>query len=194
MVMETNMSKYPNWKLIEMAARDLHKLSSDGTFTRKQIIDYVNKTLLKGKESRNPSSLNPMIQALTANAPGGAPGGIGKNILWRVGKGRYRLFDPSRDKPIPEKTMGNRPIIAKHVRDGYVIRVESEGSIKIPPEIVRMLRLKPNTLAICRLRNDQIIIEAVPDLEDLLEEKPEVRISIEEFLAHRRELSKRLES
>ncbi|RLG94990.1 hypothetical protein DRO37_03910 [Candidatus Bathyarchaeota archaeon] len=194
MEMETDMSRYPNWKLIEIAARDLHRLSSDGTFTRKQIIDYINKTLLKGKESRNPSSLNPMIQALTANAPGGAPGGIGKNVLWRVGKGRYRLFDPDRDRPIPEKTVENRPIVAGHITDGYVIRVEPEGSIKIPSEIVRMLRLKPNSLAICRLRDGRIIIEAVPDLEDLLEEKPEVKVSIEEFLAHRRELSKRLES
>ena len=89
-----------------------------------------------------------MIQALTANAPGGAPSGIGKNILWRVGKGRYRLFDPDRDRSIPKKTVENKPVVAAHITDSYVIRVEPEGSIKIPSETVRMLRLKPNSLAI----------------------------------------------
>jgi len=33
-----------------------------------------------------------MIQGITVNATGGAPGGIGKRILWLVGYGRYELY------------------------------------------------------------------------------------------------------
>ena len=181
----------PSWKLIEIAARELARKSPDGTFTRKQIIDYINKVLLRGHNPRKPSSLNPVIQAVTANAPGGAPSGIGKNILWRVSRGRYRLFDPGRDKPIPEKTPGQ---LAELPYRGRVLEVGPGGALTIPPEVLRALKVKAHDTVVCHIRGDELVIRPVPDIRSLLREEPEVRISIEEFLAHRRELSKRLEA
>ena len=181
----------PNWKLVEIAARELARKSPDGTFTRKQIIDYINRVLLRGHSPRKPSSLNPVIQAVTANAPGGAPSGIGKNILWRVSRGRYRLFDPSRDKPIPEKTPGQ---LVELPYRGRVLKVGPSGALTIPPEVLRALRVRADDTVVCHVRGGELVIRPVPDIRSLLREEPEVRISIEEFLAHRRELSKRLEA
>ena len=181
----------PSWKLIEIAARELAKKSADGTFTRKQIIDYINRILLKGHSPRKPSSLNPVIQAVTANAPGGAPSGIGKNILWRVSRGRYRLFDPSKDKPISEKTPEQ---LAGLSYRGRVLEVGPNGALTIPSEVLRALGVRAHDIVVCHIRGCELVIRPVPDIRSLLREKPEVRISIEEFLAHRRELSKRLEA
>ena len=142
-------SALPNWRLIEIAARELSKRKSDGFFTREEIINYINNVLLRGREKRNPSSLNPMIQAVTANAPGGAPGGIGKNILYRVGRGLYRLFDPSTDKPIPEKDLGHvssysvEPALPEVVEDDILIsRVDGAWRIVLPEKVREKLNLK----------------------------------------------------
>lgn len=129
-----------------------------------------------------------MIQAVTANVPGGAPGGIGKNILYRVRRGIYRLFNPHTDKPIPEKGGEVFPI------SSCMVTVEPDGSLKIPGRFVRSLGLKPYAKAICHIKDDRLIVEPILSLRELLMEKPKVRINLEEFLLHRRELSKRLES
>jgi len=200
----------PNWKLIEMAAKSLAARSPDGTFTRKQLIDYINNVLLKGYPPRKVDSLNPMIQAVTANAPGGAPGGIGKNILYRVGRGRYRLFDPKTDRAIPEKAgvgggeVGRglegyeKPPPPHYLRgvglgDVYPSTIDSGGRLLIPLELADRLGLNPNMRVVCYSFGGRLLVEPVPDLRELLEE-PRVRISLEEFLSDRRELSKRVES
>lgn len=148
--------KLPNWKLIEIAARELSKKSPDGTFTRKDIIDYVNNVLLKGRAPRKPSSLNPMIQAVTVNVPGGAPGGIGKHILFRVSKGRYRLYNPETDK------------ITKHFREEiYLIekvgvpiaKVDNYYRIEIPVDIRKRLNVKPGDFVAFLIKENEIILK-----------------------------------
>ena len=182
----------PNWKLVEIAARELAKRSPDGTFTRKQIIDYINNVLLKGLKPRKPSSLNPVIQGVTANAPGGAPSSIGKNLLWRVSRGRYRLFDPQKDKPLPEKSPEASPM--PRAADRCVLKVGQDGSLIIPAEMLRAAKIGASSSVLCLVRDRGLIIRPLPDIYELLDEEPEVWISVEEFLAHRRELSARLET
>jgi hypothetical protein len=46
-------------------------------------------------------SLNPMIQGMTINLRGGAPGGIDKEIFCSVGRGLFELYDPKKHGPIP---------------------------------------------------------------------------------------------
>ena len=185
--------KLPNWKLVEIAAHELAKRSPDGTFTRKQIIDYINNVLLKGSSPRKPSSLNPVIQGVTANAPGGAPSAIGKNVLWRVGRGRYRLFDPERDRPIPEKSPEAVRARRLHI-NRHVLKVSSDGSLTIPVAVLMAAKIKAGSDVLCIARERELIIKSIPDIYELLDREPAVWISVEEFLAHRRELSERLET
>jgi len=86
----------PNAELIAIAARALAGKNRTNEFTRRDIIKYINFTLLKDSpKKRNEQSLNPMIQALTVNAPGGAPGGNAyrKKLLWRTGRGQLMLYN-----------------------------------------------------------------------------------------------------
>jgi len=85
-----------NPELIAIAARALAGKNGMTEFTRREIIQYINFTLLKSSvKKRKEQSLNPMIQALTVNAPGGAPGGGAhrKKLLWRTGRGQLMLYN-----------------------------------------------------------------------------------------------------
>ena len=56
-------------------------------FTRKMILEHLTHL--------NKDSVNPMIQAMTVNAPGGPPIGpkYRKKVFRRVGRGQYELLD-----------------------------------------------------------------------------------------------------
>ena len=162
---DIDYSKLPNWKLIEIAARELTMKKPEGVFTREELINYINNVLLKGYKPRNPSSLNPMIQAVTANVPGGAPGGIGKNILYRVGRGLYRLFDPEKDEVIPEKAVGYKMTAAPKelielniVSEIPVSRVDSSWRIVIPESIREYMKLKPGDYVAFTRVNNMIVL------------------------------------
>ena len=73
-------------------------------------------------------------------------------------------------------------------------KIGSKGELFIPKKIRDKLGLKPNMKVIYRLDGDRIIIEPIPTIEDILKEKPEVHITLEEFYKFRRELSKKAES
>lgn len=86
-----------NLELIAIAAKALAGDDGMNEFTRRDIIRYINSTLLKDSSNkRNEQSLNPMIQALTVNAPGGVLGGgkYRKRLLWRVARGVMMLYNP----------------------------------------------------------------------------------------------------
>ena len=70
---------------IRDAAKHLDRTQE--TFTRRDIIEHIKQKY----PDVNPDTVNPMIQGMTVNAPGGAPGALGSNVLYRVGRGRYKL-------------------------------------------------------------------------------------------------------
>jgi len=81
----------PNWILLKECGE---KLTRDGKtpFTRRQLIDCVQEK----HPDRGEGSLNPMIQGMTVNLNGGAPGGIGKNVFYSIGRGLFELYDPKK--------------------------------------------------------------------------------------------------
>src|SRR6266498_2522939 len=86
----SNMSdKKPNWILLKECAYELHEMGIV-PFKRGQLIECVRRKHPDIPES----SLNPMIQGMTVNLNGGAPGGIGKNLFYSVGRGMFELYDP----------------------------------------------------------------------------------------------------
>src|SRR5512136_319052 len=74
------------WKLVEECARQL-TANGISPFTRADIIRCVQRK----NAAYGPNSINPIIQGLTDNLHGGAPGAVGKNILHSVGRGLFVL-------------------------------------------------------------------------------------------------------
>ncbi|PYE53298.1 DUF7669 domain-containing protein [Deinococcus yavapaiensis] len=91
----------PNWMVLRDAAQ---KLTHRGLtpFTRSQLIATVHERY----PDRGESSLNPMIQGMTVNLKGGAPGGIGKEIFRSVGRGLFELLEPPARSATQEVTPG----------------------------------------------------------------------------------------
>jgi len=71
--------------------------------------------------------------------------------------------------------------------------VGSKGELFPSKEIREKLKLNPYTKVIYKIEAGRLIVEPVPSLKEVLEEKPSVEITFEEFHKHRRELSTKAE-
>lgn len=89
------MNGKPIWQMVQDCAR---KLTQAGRvpFTRIDIIECIHEHTPKCDHN----SINPMIQGLTDNLKGGAPGAVGKKVLHSVGRGQFVLYS-KKDKKIP---------------------------------------------------------------------------------------------
>lgn len=83
-------SKQTIWRLVQLCAQEL---------TRTGITPFTRQDIVHGVQRKNPrygaDSINPIIQGLTDNLRGGAPGAVGKDILHSVGRGLFVLKDGS---------------------------------------------------------------------------------------------------
>ena len=73
-------------------------------------------------------------------------------------------------------------------------RVGSKGELFPPKEIREKLGLRPHVKVIYKIEEGRLVVEPVPNLEDVLKEPPFVEITLEEFHGFRRELSRKAES
>jgi len=73
-------------------------------------------------------------------------------------------------------------------------RVGSKGELFPPKEIREMLGLRPRVKVIYQVVDGRLLVEPVPSLEEVLKETPSIEITLEEFHAFRRELSRKAES
>ncbi len=138
----------PIWKRIKQARDDLEGERPDGTFRRHEIIDHVNDNS-RGEEPVKESSLGPMIQAVTVNAPGGAPGGLDKNLLYRVSRGVYKRYDPELDTVDLKQTLRLPPygVLGEDSKDDPPFgRVDRRGAVVIPGEVQQLLGIRPGSI------------------------------------------------
>jgi hypothetical protein len=77
----------PTTQIIEEIANRLTK-NGDVPFSRKDIIENFKAMY----PDANEDTINPMIQGITLNLEGGAPGAIDKNILLSIGTGQFVLL------------------------------------------------------------------------------------------------------
>lgn len=79
------------WRLVQRCAQDL---TTRGVtpFTRRDLIACVQRH----NSQYEPDSINPIIQGITDNLQGGAPGAVGKEILHSVGRGQFVLKNTDR--------------------------------------------------------------------------------------------------
>ncbi|MCX8178163.1 MAG: AbrB/MazE/SpoVT family DNA-binding domain-containing protein [Candidatus Bathyarchaeota archaeon] len=73
-------------------------------------------------------------------------------------------------------------------------RVGSKGELFPPKRIREKLGLKAHAKVIYKIEDGRLIVEPVPNLEELLKEPPMVEVSIEEFHKFRKELSLKAET
>jgi bifunctional DNA-binding transcriptional regulator/antitoxin component of YhaV-PrlF toxin-antitoxin module len=73
-------------------------------------------------------------------------------------------------------------------------RVGSKGELFPPKEIREKLGLRARTKIIYKIESGRLIVEPVPALKEVLQKKPAVEITLEEFHNFRKELSKKAET
>jgi bifunctional DNA-binding transcriptional regulator/antitoxin component of YhaV-PrlF toxin-antitoxin module len=73
-------------------------------------------------------------------------------------------------------------------------RVGSKGELFPPKEIREKLGLQACTRIIYKIEQGRLIVEPVPSLKEVLQEKPTIEITLEEFHKQRKSLSKKAET
>jgi hypothetical protein len=71
--------------------------------------------------------------------------------------------------------------------------VGSKGELFPSKEIRDKLKLTAHTKVIYKIEAGRLIVEPIPSLKEVLEEKPSVEITFEEFHKQRKELSTKAE-
>ena len=72
-------------------------------------------------------------------------------------------------------------------------RVGSKGELFPSKEIREKLKLNAHTKVIYKIEAGRLIVEPIPSLKEVLEEKPSVEITFEDFQKQRKELSMKAE-
>lgn len=114
-----NLVDQPTWKLVLMVAERLQTESN--AFRLTQIVNGVQQL----DPSRGWTSIQPVVQGMTANAGKGPASPCGRP-LWRVSQGIYRL-DISLLEVMPQSTKEPDPFApsrASHSKDGGINEVE----------------------------------------------------------------------
>jgi bifunctional DNA-binding transcriptional regulator/antitoxin component of YhaV-PrlF toxin-antitoxin module len=73
-------------------------------------------------------------------------------------------------------------------------RVGSKGELFPPKEFREKLGLRACTKVIYKIESGRLIVEPVPTLKEVLQKKPAVEITLDEFHNFRKELSKKAET
>jgi len=73
-------------------------------------------------------------------------------------------------------------------------RVGSKGELFPPKEIREKLGLRAHVKVIYKIEEGRLVVEPIPNLEDILKEPSSVEVTLEEFHGFRRDLSRKAES
>ncbi len=96
--------KKPIWRLVEQCAREL---------TTRGLTPFTRSDLIRCVKRRKPgcpeNSINPVIQGVTDNLRGGAPGAEGKDILHSVGRGQFVTKATVSQKREPHLPQSRKP-------------------------------------------------------------------------------------
>ncbi len=134
------MTQEPIWRIVQDCAREL---------TRQGIVPFTRKDLIGGVKRHNPNrdanSINPIIQGITDNLKGGAPGANGKRILHSVSRGQFVLYSKkaessSRRTSSPHKPKSTQTKITASFTNAHAPKTENELRDYILEKLRRQLR------------------------------------------------------
>lgn len=97
------MNEEPIWRMVQDCARELTR-QSKVPFARKDLIVCIQQRAPKCEDN----SINPVIQGVTDNLKGGAPGADGKKILHSVSRGRFMLHSKKDDQADVQESLGHQ--------------------------------------------------------------------------------------
>jgi hypothetical protein len=99
------------WGLVQRCAEELTR-NGQTPFSRGELIRCIQRT----NPEYGSDSINPIIQGVTDNLKGGAPGAVGKNILHSVSRGQFVLLShvasTMRTRESAEKPTRRSPSVA----------------------------------------------------------------------------------
>lgn len=73
-------------------------------------------------------------------------------------------------------------------------RVGSKGELFPPKELRKKVGLDANSRVRYTVEDGRLVVESIPDLDQLMSQRPQVEISLAEFKRFRRELSRKSEA
>jgi hypothetical protein len=154
------LNNEPIWRLVQDCAKELTR-AGKVPFTRGDIVACVQKRRAHCDEN----SINPIIQGLTDNLKGGAPGADGKKILHSVGRGQFVLHS-KKDSAIA--TSVTTPSVSAH----RAVRHESakdfpdtEGGLR--DNILNLLRQRLQEISELEIRAEGTLLYTLPDGKQL---------------------------
>jgi hypothetical protein len=189
-------AKLPLWRLVDIATREMTE-SGKEYFTRQEIYDYVNNVLLQHtSEKKEEHSMSPIIQGITVNAPGGAPGAVNRKILYRVDRGLYRRLNSAEEalpysgyktpagkqaeiellerwrRYDPSEPLGTIEEFLSQLaqEEIYTARVNESGGVLLPQSVLDKMEVKPG---------DILVFQPVEGRKCLME-KGRLKLEIEE--------------
>ena len=134
------MPNIPIWRLLEDCAQEL-TAAGRSPFTRGDLISCIQAI----DPSIGPDSINPIIQGITDNLKGGAPGAVGKDILHSVARGQFVLR--ASPQPVNQHRSNNSSIRSSDRSNGlFLPRSESElrdAVVKLLDPKVPGIQLEP---------------------------------------------------
>lgn len=147
------MSSLPIWQMIQNGARELTRVGKV-PFSRKDILEWIEERF----PGTDPNSINPIIQGITDNLKGGAPGADGKKILHSVGRGQFVLF--SKKDAFEQKSI-NASHQGKDVGISDAEFPETENELR--DHIVALLRKKLALHQDLAIHPEGVLAYALPD-------------------------------
>ena len=112
------------WKRVYRCAEELTQQGAT-PFSRRDLIRCVQRD----DPSCSSDSINPVIQGITDNLRGGAPGTVGKNLLHSVERGLFVLRDAT-TQPVSKEfanTSGHREISALEKERNHPVEISCEA-------------------------------------------------------------------
>lgn len=147
------MKSLPIWQMVQNSARDLTRVGKV-PFTRKDIFEWIEERF----PGTDTNSINPIIQGITDNLKGGAPGADGKKILHSVGRGQFVLFSK---KDAFEQQNTDASHQGKDVEISDLEFPESENELR--DHIVALLRKKLIQRQDVAIHPEGVLAYALPD-------------------------------
>ena len=123
------MPNNPIWRPLENCAREL-TAAGRSPFTRGELISCIRAI----DPSIGPDSINPIIQGITDNLNGGAPGAVGKDILHNVARGQFGTRSARPAGPDRSRSSGTA-LVEKRISNQIAPRAGSgrRGRYRAPP-------------------------------------------------------------
>lgn len=151
------MSDYskPVWEMVKEAVSKL------GEATTRDVIDYIKRNY--PDDDVKESTIRAHMIACSVNHTSAHHYKMHTRFLFRIGKGRYRVYNPKKDGKWVVESTGARKIDLTFDGRGNLeppfVRLTQNFQIQLPLEVREKLKLNPDDILVFITKNEEIIIK-----------------------------------